>query len=294
MSRRRPAAALDLEAMVAGGKTSAYEAFELYKGKANRFKIKGDYAKGLEVLSTGAASMATNSYFTCAEELCHKYVAMLAESKSELTPEVRAAICSIDAAFAEQDHAARHAFLAECVSWSTAIGTRRYGDPQLQSQLGQCLWARKEIRKSLHHFAAGEAPGALWSVVEDNVSAWSDNKMEETVALGVLHFLALQNLRDANELWRKYVDSEKGVSSRTGLKEFIGYLLRTCERDAAPLFKTLCGKYAKDFEFDSAASNLLHGPIATKLFNIQSAPSGGMFSMIQELMGGGGGGGGMF
>ena len=31
-----------------------------------------------------------------------------------------------------------------------------------------------------------------------------DKAREETVVLGVLHFLALENLRDANELWRRY------------------------------------------------------------------------------------------
>ena len=36
----------------------------------------------------------------------------------------------------------------------------------------------------------------------DGPSAAADR--EAMAALGVLHFLSLENLRDANELWRKY------------------------------------------------------------------------------------------
>lgn len=70
------------------------------------------------------------------------------------------------------------------------------------------------------------------------------------MTLAVLNFLALENLRDANEIFSLYVNdvqSKKGSSSKkskakgpeSDLAKFVEYLLQTCTRDAQPLFKVM-------------------------------------------------------
>lgn len=139
MSKRRERAKVDLEAMVCAGESSAYEALELYKSKASRFKLKNDVEQAVDVLSKASVVMIAHGYYTCADELCcNQLMQLLNESCKELTIDLRGSINSIDNAFAGSGHEIRHKFLGECVKWSAAIGDRKYGDPLLQTQLGSC------------------------------------------------------------------------------------------------------------------------------------------------------------
>lgn len=149
MSKKRAGRAkLDLEAMVGAGETSAYEALELYKSRANRLQLKNEFDQGLDALSKGAICMIQHSYFTCAEVLCDLFVEMLSESGSKLTPDVRSIIKSIEESFACAGIATKHKFLCDCVRWSIETGDRKFGDPILQARLGTCkccltrLWRR--------------------------------------------------------------------------------------------------------------------------------------------------------
>ena len=78
---------------------------------------------------------------------------------------------------------------------------------------------------------------------------------------------------------------------------FCDYLLQTCMRDAATLFKQLCNTYISHLSWDPILPALLMGPIATRIFNIPpnsatlgSAPPGmpggmgGMPGMNPQMM----------
>jgi hypothetical protein len=75
------------------------------------------------------------------------------------------------------------------------------------------------------------------------------------VTIGILQYLALENLRDANELMNRYkmvvelIDTiypdsrfvqyieRSGSTAKSELYSFLDYLLRTATRDAYPLFQ---------------------------------------------------------
>lgn len=269
-------------------------------------------------------------------------------------------------------------FLKAVVNWTMKCGQREYGDPMYHVMLGTALWdhSKANHRKALYHFAVGEAPQTLWKQISDtysfsaeqapsNAAPMEDAAAEETTAaaaahthreqerlvvLSILHFLALENLRDANIMYRQYTSAAtmaaaaSGPKSKKGKKKnkqaaaaagsgdaegegassavfddaemikFCDYLLQTCNRDAAPLFKQLCQSYSKHISWDQMIPALLTGPIATRLFNIPPSqpnygggmpgmPGGGMpgmppglnpnmMAMMQNLMRGAGGPGG--
>lgn len=109
-----------------------------------------------------------------------------------LTPQLRTILNGIDAAFSPRSPG-RVEFMHHCVRWSMKCGARLYGDPLLHSKYATLLWdsepAKKSSavlgglltpgppaahaapgvnanhRKSIQHFAAGEAPKLLWQKV---------------------------------------------------------------------------------------------------------------------------------
>ena len=176
-------------------------------------------------------------------------------------------------------------FLKALVVYSMKNGQREYGDPMFHNQLALCLWQFKNgepqfnntplnsnafgmyHRKALYHFAVAESPSSLWTRLSEDYSTSStaaeddlelNRERERLVVLGVLHFLAQENLRDANTLYKQYVSyvknkklpkkSKKANSASSGSEEnpayvdpelikWTDYVLQTCTRDAPQLFK---------------------------------------------------------
>jgi hypothetical protein len=109
------------------------------------------------------------------------------------------------------------------VKWTNKHGNREYGDPGMHIILAKCLWENNEHTASVYHFAAGEAPEQFCQLLESSYGGyavklnfcWSSShirpcseanivKREQIFALCIMHFLALENLRDANELMTVY------------------------------------------------------------------------------------------
>lgn len=234
-------------------------------------------------------------------------------------------------------------YLKALVVYSMKNGQREYGDPMFHSSLGSCLWDYKAKgpnpappsplnvgafglyhRKSTYHFAVGEAPMALWNKIHEDYSPLTaatgtpedevnlNRERERLVVIGILQFLGLENLRDANILYKQYVNyiqnkkpsaGGKKAAKKTGsgdagtvvsveavgfvdseLMKFCDMLLQTATRDAGPLYKALCNAYGPHLNFDPVLPALLMGPIGIKLFNVtaqnrQMGPPGGMPGM---------------
>jgi len=247
-------------------------------------------------------------------------------------------------------------YLKALVVYSMKNGQREYGDPMFHSTLGTCLWEYVAKgtnpntpsplnprafalyhRKSTYHFAVGEEPLALWSKISEDYTPLVgqigrpeeevalSREMERLVVIGMLQFLGLENLRDANILHKQYVAFVKSKKS-TGKKskkaaaadsptaaadtnesgfvdaelmKFCDMLLQTATRDAGPLFKVLVNAYSSHLNFDPVLPALLMGPIGVKLFNVtaqnrQMGPPSGMpgmnpnmMAMMQQMMAGG-------
>jgi Golgi to ER traffic protein 4 len=286
--KRRAAAAkreVNLEEMVSSGPSGAYEALQLYRSKAIRLKSKGDINGALSSTASGAACLIKNSYITAGAELATMLVDMLDESSKELTPEVRELINQVDDSFPPKCPQ-QVEFLKNCVKWTINMGNRENGDPQLHLRLANSMWAMGE-KNAISHFTSGEAPEELAARLQDSYG--SNDQVELKIrglTLGVLHFLALENLRDANELldsFKRLHKEKNGDLPKSDLLTFLGYLLETCRRDAQPLFKQLVNTYASSLDFDETAGALLTGPIGHRLFGIQPKVNP-MMSMLQNML----------
>ena len=110
-------------------------------------------------------------------------------------------------------------------------------------------------------------------------------KREQNLVIALMHFLAMENLRDANELLAQYKKEQKtrDVSTDSPLLVFVSQLLEVCRRDAQPLFKTLVNKNLSILQFDETVAHLLEGAIGQKFFNIQPKTNPMMQMMAQLL-----------
>lgn len=275
---------IDLDAMVTTGPSGAYEALQLYRSRALRFRSKNDLEGAIKATASGAVCLLKNSYATAGAELSSLLVDMLDEEGKDIDASTRSIIYDVDNSFPAKAPQ-QIEFLKSCVKWTTNCGTRELGDPQLHVRLANCMWAVGD-KNAIYHFAAGEAPEDLAARLEESYGAPEQQEPRDRgLALGVLHFLALENLRDANDLMDSFKRTQKAkkLDPKSELLTFLDYLLQTCRRDAQPLFKTLVNKYSAVIDFDETAPALLMGPIGQRLFGIVPRVNP-MMSMLQNML----------
>jgi hypothetical protein len=275
---------VDLDEMAASGPAGAYEALQLYRSRAIRQRTKDDTMGAIKTTAVGAKCLLQKGYETAGSELATLFLDLVGEHNYELTDELRALVYEIDDAYPKTS-SARVEFLKGALKWTITCGRKELGDAELQTRLAECLWEMKE-KTAAYHFAAGEAPIVLCDKIMTTYPDQNQqDKRDQSLILGVTNFLALENLRDANELWFAFKKAckGKGFPLNSKLIQFCDYLLQTCRRDAAPLFKQLVNAYASDLDFDDTVPTLLMGPIAVRLFNIKPKINP-MMSMLQSMI----------
>lgn len=193
----------------------------------------------------------------------------------------KANIVKIDDAFASNSKS-RGSFLKQVIKWDRVNGERALGEPELHVRLALNLWENEETRiQSTHHFALGEAPDQLANKLMQVEKTLVRDRL---LLMGVLHFLSVENLRDATKLVALHKKNTKGKGDSSKLMRFSDQIVRLCCRDAAPLFQKLCTTSAKELVFDESIPQLIKGPIASIYFNIK--PERSMNPMLQALLGG--------
>ena len=279
-SKRRVKAEVDLDSLVSSGAEGAYEALQLYRSRAIRHKSKDNILEAINAAAHGAKQLISKGYVNAGAELSNLVVEFIAEGNLEINPALRTVLFDIDAAF-PSTHPLRVEFLKAAVKVSIATGQRELGDAILHLRLANCLWEQQD-KNAIYHFVLSEEPEVLAQKIGH---AETILQRDRNLTLAVLHFLALENLRDANELFRalKRIEKAKEVPFDTELVTFVDYLLQTSRRDAGPLFKSLVNAYAPHLGFDETVETLLMGPIAQRLFNIQPK-SNPMMSILQNFL----------
>lgn len=256
----------------------------MYRSRAIRLRSKDDTMGAIKTTAVGAKCLLQKGYETAGSELSTLFLDLVGEHNYDLNDELRALVYEIDDAYPKASPS-RVEFLKGAVKWTITCGRKELGDAQLQTRLAECLWEIKDKTAS-YHFAAGEAPQVFCDkIFATYPDSNQQDKRDQSLILGVTNFLAIENLRDANELvfsFKKTCKS-KGFPLNSKLMQFCDYLLQTCRRDAAPLFKQLVNAYASDLDFDDTVPTLLMGPIAVRLFGIKPKINP-MMSMLQSMI----------
>eukprot|EP01036_Dinobryon_divergens_P027735 gene27735-36556_t len=290
--RKAGISVVDLDEKVKNdGAAGAYEALQLYRSRATRCKSKGEFMSAITIASSGAKCLLENNYVTAGVELAMLFLDFINEfsadkTSTETDSQFFTLILEIDDRLIGTDIGTlKSEYLKGCVKWSIQTSTKEFGDPSLQVRLAEELWRLKD-KSATSHFAAAENPAALCNKIIQREREQPETATK-ALTLGIVNFLALENIRDAFELMKLFKKAKLSTSSSKGkvdpLIQFCEYLLKISLRDAAPLFKQLVNAYASEVEFDESIPALLMGPIASRLFNIKPKVNP-MMSMLQSML----------
>lgn len=277
---------VNLTELIQSGDAGAYEALQLYRSRALRQKAKSDVTNALQTAAEGSTLLLRNGYKSAGCELAMLMVDFLNESGVDFNNDTHALIIDVDDSFEEfSPKEGRQDFLKACIKWTQTCGTRDMGDAQLHVRHGQALWQNQEYKKAVHPFVAGEAPESLGQRIGDTFTKQSDAvERDRVLTMGVCHFIAIENMRDANKLFANFKKSNPNADTK--LVRFCDQLLQCCRRDATELFKELVNCVRKDiqgWEDQETVFNLLMGPIGQKYFNIPPKVNP-MMQMMQQLL----------
>jgi hypothetical protein len=289
MALRRKHAAkkeVNLEELVKRDDAGAYEALQLFRSRALRFKAKSDVLNALKTAAEGAILLLKNNYKTAGAELAMLMVDFLEDSGIDFNNDTHALIIDVDDSFEEfSPKEGRVDFLKACIKWTQSCGTREMGDAQLHVRHGEGLWACQQYKKAIYPFVAGEAPESLCSKISTTFTKQGDTPLrDQYLTTGVCHFLAIENMRDANKLFTEFKKANKNTDTK--MVRFCDQLLQCCRRDATDLFKDLVNSILKELQGWSdkeTVYNLLMGPIGQKYFQIPPRVNP-MMQMMQQLL----------
>lgn len=224
-------------------------------------------------------------------------------------------------------------FLRRIVRWSAEMSHVRFGNCELQEILAEHCWrmsflappVKEEDNITLDdddnektlvyarsdamiHFALAEKPNRIIELLstlpdptatEEKMGRDGETACERDCLFtrAILVFIAVENLRDANDLIRQYIAFDtsrdihqlaKSYMDKTDGKApthtmFCAMLLRVCEKDrAGPLFQWLLRSFAADLNSLKPDVKSYTTKIGRVYFKIQPPPS--MVNMMENMM----------
>lgn len=266
-----------------------YQALQLFKTQHARAKKKGDIATASELAFRGANLMLEKNQVNAGGELARDFIDLNKESKDYDL--IITQLLVIDSNFNKLDFEnvevsrERQRFLKQALEFSQT--TWPQGDPQLHLNFARFSLKQKNLQEASFHYLHSQQMDEFASVL----ITWANNgpKEERDLYLGraCLQLLCFENLRDANALYSKMRKELPDLD--TPLVRYIGFLLRTLERDAFPLFQLLKQKYSQSLsrvilpngqnQFEAYLEK-----IAQVFYGIQPQSKSGFGGMMESLM----------
>ncbi|EEC49864.1 predicted protein [Phaeodactylum tricornutum CCAP 1055/1] len=327
---------------------TAYEALQLAQSQVRKKVNRAEFASACDLAYSTSLNLLKKNRVSVASQLLALLVQVLRETHTEETETWIARLVELQEAHsqameassgsmpdqeANRLHRLQCDWLRACASWSSDLGTVKYGHNQLQQMLGEQCWKlslmetdEEEVMDlkcdAVQHMVCAEQPNMIVTWLE-TLPAPTDEETAQghtcppalrdaLLTRALLLCCALENLRDANILIKAFIEKVenrdvKELSASYTNKEdgkapshviFGSMLLRVCEKDSrtGPLFSWLLRSFKRELD-------RLHKPqvalgyttkIGKSYFNIQPPPS--MLNMVENMMGmmgGGGMGGGM-
>ncbi|XP_031378051.1 Golgi to ER traffic protein 4 homolog [Punica granatum] len=295
-----------------------YGAQQMYKSISARYISAERYAEALDILQSGACIQLTHEQVTCGAELAVLFVEALVKGKYPCDDETIDRVRKIYKKFpqisvphqlgdeevdddmqklSEAISAAKtrfeccSSFLKAALKWSAQFGSHKSGAPEIHSMLAEYIFSESpevDMAKVSFHFVRGNNPKKFASTLVNFMGKCYPGEDDLAIARAVLMYLALGNLRDANDLLdeiKKQVESKNLELPSSELMQFIQYLLQVLQRDALPLFNMLRANYKSSIDRDPSFNEFMD-LIAEKFYGVQRRnPLQGIFGDIFKMMG---------
>lgn len=294
-----------------------YGAQQMYKSISARYASADRYLEALDLLHSGACIQLKHGQVTCGAELAVLFVETLVKGKIPYNDENLDRVRKIYNSFpqisvpqhlgddddvqqlSEALGAAKTrvegctSFLKAALKWSAELGIHKNGSPELHDMLSEYIYSESpevDMSRVSLHFVRGNNPKKFASTIVNFMGKCYPGEDDLAIARGVLMYLSLGNLRDANylmhEIKSQVEKSEQLEFPQSDLIQFIIYLLQTLERDALPLFRMLRQNYKSSIDREPAFNEYLD-EIAEKFYAVRRRnPLQGVFGDFFKMMGG--------
>ncbi|XP_076955991.1 protein GET4-like [Bidens hawaiensis] len=292
-----------------------YGAQQMYKTTSSRYATVGRFSEALNLLQSGACLQLEHDQVTCGGELALLFVETLVKAKVDFDDDYLDRIRKIYKKFpripvpqnldltddeaigqlSEIFGAAKirvescSAFLKAAIKWSAESGPRKIGSPELHDMLAEYIYSESpepDMTRVCYHFARGRNPNRFASTLVNFMGKCYPGEDDLAIARGVLMYLSLGNLRDANNIMdeiEKLARVKELDFPDSELMRFINYLLQTLMRDALPLFNMLRQKFSSSIERDPMFNELLED-IGEKFYGVRRKnPLQGMFGELFKM-----------
>jgi len=187
----------------------------------------------------------------------------------------------------EESARERQRFVKMAIDYSSECGPYQHGEPALHRLASFAAIKAKDFPRAARHLVHAHNPEELCMLVVRWAKMGPASEYDLYLTRTVLQLLCTDNLKDANAFYKLFLEAlPLNEPSQQPLVHFTGFLLRTLERDAYPLFKTLREKYAAALARTRGMSPSFDqylDRIALNFFNVKPA-GGGMGTLLDMLM----------
>mmetsp|Transcript_16312 Transcript_16312/g.26937 ORF Transcript_16312/g.26937 Transcript_16312/m.26937 type:complete len:304 (+) Transcript_16312:1868-2779(+) len=258
-----------------------YEAQQMYKGVFHRQLGQKKFSEARELLMSGISVMQKHAQYSCAAELSLLLVQqLLPASDAPVDKDTNDMLLSVFENFEEDEGPGRAQFMKAAIKWSVGNDKKSTGAPMLHTAFARWYWKLKDYPSAQRHFVRGDCPQDFAKMLIEWSAQGYRSEQDMFIARGVLQYLCLQNLKDANILFEEFMKASS--LPPTPLTNFIRFLLLTLERDALTLFNVLREKYAPSIRRDPAFSPYLDH-IASVFYNVR-VPASGLQGILGDLL----------
>lgn len=177
--------------------------------------------------------------------------------------------------------------LKAAIQWSTLAKHGQYetGDPTFHSMRARAMVRANDLSAAAMNYLHTGKPVEFAEFLYNLSCQGYQSERDLFLTRAVLQLLALENLKDANELYDAFSNilAKNGVPLKsTPLTNFTKFLLRTLERQAFPLFELLRNRYQQALRRD-ASFQLYLDRIQESFFGVKPQKRG-MQAMLDNMM----------
>lgn len=226
--------------------------------------------------------MNKHSHPECAAELGELYIEALTQAQCDEDAALIDTICGLINSFPKDAKKEHFKFAKQAIRWSSTSGPSKRGNTQIHDAVAGRLARVGEFGSAAHHYSRGESPDDFAAMVLGWAQQSYKSERDLLLARTVLMMLASGNLRDANRLYTRCGENER-IFPTSPLTRYVGFLLKTLERDALPLFRLLRMKYAPSLQRDPALGQYLN-VVGKEFYGLEPPRAAGLGGMLQGLL----------
>lgn len=287
-----------------------YEAQQQTRVVAARYIKSTDFPSAINILSSVASSLLAAHQGGSGGDLSLFLIDVYKTAQLVPDAENKGRLLGLLRQF-DSEEPTRKKFVAEMIGWSARFGTYPAGDPELHAVVGALYAKEGDVVDAERHLVLGTRESA--SILAATEIEWWEADEKHTAQFyagrGVLPYLLLGNVRDANTFFGTFVKSlvsknpqlaAQNVQAANAplsvqmfpslpLLNFLSFLLLAVEKGtpSADLFRALRNQYREGLK-EAGWEEALDG-IAEIYFGIQRPRMGNpLMDMMGSMFGGGG------